>query len=206
MLTSKEERMQRLIAQMGRCYLCPFAFHRTHVVPHAGSIDAKAELIGEGPGREEDEQGEAFVGPAGREMLQIMGNFNLKKSDFFICNLLKCRPKLPFAAKNNATPGITEVTNCIWYLWEQTKIVQPKLIILTGHTAAKYVLNLKRTTLMGDVVGQKGKLTQFGPYDVKWDCDYMVMYHPAGKLHDPNRRAEVNKSMRDTFYAARQYL
>lgn len=196
--------MQRLVDQMNRCYLCPFAFHRVNVVPYSGSIESAVELIGEGPGREEDESGEAFVGPAGRDMLPCMTAFGIRREDLFIANILKCRPKEPFT-KNNATPGKEEVANCFWYLWEQTKIVQPKLVILVGGTAVKWVLNIS-SPKMGQLINQKAKLTEFGPFKVTWDCDYTIMYHPAGALHNPTTKGKVTKNMRDTFHRAKSYL
>lgn len=204
MLTKKTQEMQRLIEQMNRCYLCPFAFHRVNVVPYSGSINSSVELVGEGPGREEDESGEAFVGPAGRDMNVSMTTFGIRREDLFIANIMKCRPKEPFT-KNNATPGKIEVENCFWYLWEQTKIVRPKLVILVGSTAAKWVLN-KSSIKMSEVADHQDKLTEFGPYKVTWDCDYTIMYHPAGALHNPSTKARVNKSMRDAFHRAKSYL
>jgi DNA polymerase len=204
MLTKKQEDMQRVVDQISRCYLCPFAFHRVNTVPYSGTVDTNVALIGEGPGREEDESGEAFVGPAGRDMLPCMTAFNVRRNDVFIANILKCRPKQPFV-ENNATPGKTEVANCFPYLWKQIQIVRPKLVILVGGTAAKWILN-KSSIKMADAVNELGKLQEFGPYEVTWDCDYTVMYHPAGALHNPATKAKVTKNMRDTFHRAKRYL
>ncbi len=194
----------RLDVQIGRCYLCPFAFHRVNTVPYSGSINSPVAAIGEGPGREEDESGEAFVGPAGRDMTVVMTDFGIKRDDLFIANLLKCRPKQPFSV-NNATPGKFEVGNCFWFLWEQVKIVQPKLVILVGATAAKWVLNVG-SVAMGKSAGKKEKLEVFGQNTVDWDCDYTIMWHPAAALHNPNNKKVVNQSMRDTFHRAKSYL
>jgi hypothetical protein len=59
---------------------------------------------------------------------------------------------------------------------------------------------------MADAVNELGKLQEFGPYEVTWDCDYTVMYHPAGALHNPATKAKVTKNMRDTFHRAKRYL
>jgi DNA polymerase len=202
---SNEEKMQHLIKQMGRCYLCPFAFHRSNIVPYSGSIDAKVALVGEGPGKEEDDGGEAFIGPAGRDMTGVMTSYGIKRKDLFICNLLKCRPVLPYALKNNQTPGLAEVQNCFPYLWEQMKIVRPELIVLVGATAAKWVLNVGSVT-MGESAGKKDKLETFGQNAMRWDCDYTIMWHPAAALHNPNNKKVVNQSMRDTFHRAKSYI
>jgi DNA polymerase len=194
----------RLDVQIGRCYLCPFAFHRVNTVPYSGSIDSPVAVLGEGPGREEDESGEAFVGPAGRDMTTVMTDFGIKRNDLFIANLLKCRPKEPFST-NNATPGLFEVGNCFWFLWEQIRIVQPRLVVLVGATAAKWILNVGSVT-MGKSAGKKEKLEAFGKNMVDWDCDYTIMWHPAAALHNPNNKKVVNKSMRDTFHRAKSYM
>lgn len=205
MLTKKQEEMQRVVDQISRCYLCPFAFHRVNPVPYSGTIETNVVLLGEGPGREEDESGEAFVGPAGRDMLPCMTSFGIKRDDIFICNILKCRPKTPFAEKNNADPTKEQVANCFPYLWKQVQIVRPKLVIVTGGVAVKWALNIKSFT-MGELVGKKERLTTFGPHEVTWDCDYTVMYHPAGALHNPKNRGKVVNNMRDTFHLAKRYL
>lgn len=204
-MKSKDKQMRRLVKQMERCYLCPFAFHRSNIVPYSGSIDAPVALVGEGPGREEDDSGEAFVGPAGRDMTEIMTSFGIKRIHLFIANILKCRPQRPYALKNNQTPTLVEVENCFWYLWEQMKIVKPRLVVLVGATAAKWVLN-KSSITMGQVINEKNKLELFGKNEVDWECDYTVMYHPAGALHDPSRRKDVNKNMRDTFHRVKSYM
>lgn len=205
MQLTKQEKMQRLVDQMGRCYLCPFAFHRVKIVPYSGSIESPVALVGEGPGREEDESGEAFVGPAGRDMTTAMTSFSIKREHLFICNILKCRPKKPYSLKDNATPGKFEVENCFPYLWEQINIVQPKLVVLVGGTSAKWVLNTTNIN-MGEMVDKTDKLEVFGPNEVTWDCDYTIMYHPAWALHNPEKKGIVNNSMKDTFHRVRQYL
>jgi len=205
MQLTKQEKMQRLVDQMGRCYLCPFAFHRVKIVPYSGSIESPVALVGEGPGKEEDESGEAFIGPAGRDMTTAMTSFSIKREHLFICNLLKCRPKKPYSLKDNATPGKFEVENCFPYLWEQINIVKPKLVVLVGGTAAKWVLNVGSVT-MGKSAGNKDKLKVFGKNVVDWDCDYTIMWHPAAALHNPNNKKIVNQSMKDTFHLVRQYL
>jgi uracil-DNA glycosylase family 4 len=85
------------------------------------------------------------------------------------------------------------------------EIVKPKLVIVVGGTAVKWVLNIKTFT-MGELIGKKAKLTEFGPYEVTWDCDYTVMYHPASALHNPTTKGKVVKNMRDTFHRAKGYL
>ena len=202
---TKQQRMSNLVSQLERCHLCPFSFHRLNVVPYAGSIAASAALIGEAPGKDEDEQGEAFVGAAGKDMTNTMSEFGLKRDHFFICNILKCRPKKPFAQHDNETPTADWAANCFPYLWGQISIVQPKIILLVGMTAAKHVLKLPAGTTMGSIVGRKGVLDSFGDYEVNWNVKYTIMYHPAALMRPqkPEEKAVKVKNIRDTFHYMR---
>ena len=207
-MPSKSSRLMAVADEVSRCYLCPFAFDRENPGLMAGSAAAKIGLIAEAPGDEEDKAAEALVGPAGQDMTDAMLDFGLKRDHFFMCNILKCRPQGVFVKKNNETPRPEWVKNCFGYLWRQIDIVRPELIILTGFTSARWVLNLSTTRLMRDVVGQKGVADLFGPYPVDWEMKYVIMYHPAAKLHARNtdRRATIVKNIRDTFHYARSHV
>ena len=207
-MSSKAEKMKELTARVNRCHLCPFSFQRQSIVMSAGSITAKCALIGESPGQEEDAQGEAFCGPAGGSMTDVMADFAIKREHLYICNLLKCWPNGPFVAKRNETPRPEWVRNCFGYLWEQLQIVRPRLIVFTGQPASIWSLNLPKSTLMKNIVGRKGVLESFGPHPVDWDVKYVVMYHPAAAMHarDPERKGMIVKNMRDTFHYVRAQI
>lgn len=207
-MSSKQKRMEELTKRVDRCHLCPFSFHRKNIVMSAGSITAKCALIGEAPGVTEDENAEAFCGPAGKDMTHIMEDFAIKREMLYICNLLKCWPNGPFVAKRNETPRPEWVRNCFGYLWEQMQIVQPKLIVLTGQPASIWTLNLPKSTMMKNIVGRRGVFESFGPYPVDWECKYVVMYHPAAAMHarNPERKAKIVKNMRDTFHYVRAQI
>ena len=207
-MASKAERMEELTKRVKLCHLCPFSYHRQNIVMSAGSITAKCVLIGEAPGEKEDDKAEAFCGPAGKDMRNVMEDFAIKVASLYICNLLKCWPNGPFVAKRNETPRTEWVRNCFGYLWEQVHIVRPRLIVLTGQPASVWTLNLPKSTFMKDIVGRKGTLESFGPYPVDWDVKYVVMYHPAAAMHARNSelKAMIVKNMRDTFHYVRAQI
>ena len=207
-MSSKTERMERLTQKVERCHLCPFSFQRQSIVMSAGSLTAKCMLIGEAPGQVEDAEAEAFCGPAGKDMTNVMADFAIKREHLYICNLLKCWPNGPYVTKRNETPRTEWVRNCFSYLWEQIQIVRPHLIVFTGQPASIWSLNLPKSTFMKDIVGRKGTLESFGPFPVDWDVKYVVMYHPAAAMHarNPERKAKIVKNMRDTFHYVRTHI
>lgn len=200
--------MSKLTDQLNRCHLCPFSFSRRNVVPYAGSLAASVALIGEAPGRDEDEAGEAFVGAAGKDMTNTMADFGLRRDHFFICNILKCRPKRPFAQRDNETPRQEWADNCFPYLWGQINIIRPKLIVLVGMTAARNVLNLPYHATMGKLAGSREKISGFKDYEVDWDLEYAIMYHPAALMRPqkPDEKAKKVKNIRDTFHYVRAQI
>jgi DNA polymerase len=99
-----------------------------------GNPNADMVFIGEAPGFEEDRQGEPFVGRAGQLLDKILAAIQLTRQEVYICNILKCRPP------NNRDPLSTEVEQCLPYLKEQLRIINPKLIVALGRVAAKTLL------------------------------------------------------------------
>ena len=99
-------KLEAMAAQIRACTKCPLHQSRTLAVPGAGKASAKIMLIGEGPGREEDESGHPFVGAAGRFLDQVLEGTGIDRSDLFITNIVKCRPP------QNRTPKVSEVETC----------------------------------------------------------------------------------------------
>jgi DNA polymerase len=131
-----------------------------------GKPSAKVMLIGEAPGREEDESGRPFVGSAGRFLNQVLVGGGLNRDDLFITNTVKCRPP------GNRPPRKLEVDTCTsLYLSEQIALINPRLIMLLGGVAAKKLLDLKTiTTARGRVIERDGR-------------KYLVGYHPAARFY-----------------------
>src|SRR5436853_7227237 len=120
------------------CTKCPLHKSRTIAVPGEGKATAKVMIIGEGPGKQEDQTGRPFVGNAGRYLDHVLEGTPFTRDDFFITNIVKCRPP------SNRTPKTPEMDTCTsLYLFEQIKLLNPKLILLLGRVAVKNMLGLK---------------------------------------------------------------
>ena len=138
-----------------------------------GNPNADLMFIGEGPGADEDEQGEPFVGRAGKLMNQAFKGLGILREEVYIANIVKCRPP------NNRTPEKDEANSCLDYLRNQVLLVKPKIIVLMGNTALKNVL--------GDSYG----ITKTrGNWIVKKDIKYMPTFHPAALLRDEAKKID----------------
>lgn len=151
------------------CQRCPLGGTRTNFVFGTGNPEAKLVFVGEAPGRDEDLQGEPFVGRAGQLLNKILRAINLERKDVYICNILKCRPP------NNRDPGEDEVEQCEPYLLRQLEIINPKIIVCLGRIA---VQNLLKTTL--DLKSLRGKILDYKGIQM------IVTYHPAALLRNSN--------------------
>lgn len=153
------------------CQRCSLAATRTNVVVSRGSPTAPVLIIGEGPGQQEDEQGLPFVGKSGQLLEKILESvrFDTEK-DVYICNIVKCRPPA------NRVPTTVEVNACKGYLLEQIRLVDPKIILLTGATALKSLLGVKQgiSKVRGQWMDWEGRL-----------C--MPIFHPAYLLRNQSR-------------------
>src|SRR5438105_12523903 len=132
------KRLDDLAKRIRICVKCPLHESRTRAVPGEGKITARAMIIGEAPGKQEDQSGRPFVGNAGRYLDHVLEGTPFTRADFFITNTVKCRPP------SNRTPKTPEMETCTsLYLFEQIKLLNPKLILLLGSVAVKKMLGLK---------------------------------------------------------------
>jgi uracil-DNA glycosylase family 4 len=123
--------MTRLARQVARCPLCPeLVENRTAPVFGEGQLAAKVLLVGEAPGRQEDEQGQPFVGQAGKVLDALLAEAGLDRDDVYLTNIIRCRPP------RNRTPLGYEITNCLPYLQQQIALLRPKVICALGGVAA----------------------------------------------------------------------
>lgn len=131
----KKEMLDKLEEKIEECKYCPFAKDRTNIVPGTGSVDAEIMFIGEAPGKNEDEQGEPFVGRSGKILRWAIASvFEEAEQTYFIANTLKCRPT------NNRDPKQDEREYCRKFLDWQVKIIDPDVIITVGGVAAKEII------------------------------------------------------------------
>lgn len=161
--------LDNLNAQICTCMKCALGATRTKFVFGVGNPHATLMVIGEAPGADEDAQGEPFVGRAGQLLNKILEAINFKRSDVYICNILKCRPP------SNRKPTPEESELCKPYLKKQIELVKPKIILCLGLTAAENLLGTKES--MGSL---RGRVMQYENVPV------MITYHPAALLRNPN--------------------
>ena len=125
------ETLKEIRSDLGECQRCELARHRQNIVFGCGSPKAKLVFIGEGPGFEEDRQGEPFVGPAGQLLTKIIAAIKLTRKQVYICNIVKCRPP------GNRNPETNEINTCIAFLERQIAAIQPDYICALGAVAAQ---------------------------------------------------------------------
>ncbi len=164
----KAKSLEELNGLIKDCSDCPLHKSRNKFVFGVGNPDADILVVGEGPGAEEDKQGEPFVGRAGKLLNDILKAINLERTEVYIANIVKCRPP------GNRTPSAEEMAACFPYLDKQIELIKPKMILALGLTAANGLLKKKDslTKMRGNVYEYKGIKT-------------MVTYHPAALLRNP---------------------
>ncbi|HVQ59456.1 MAG TPA: uracil-DNA glycosylase [Solirubrobacterales bacterium] len=134
MSATAEERRERLVdlfKEVSACTKCPLHETRTKTVFGAGNADADLMFVGEAPGAEEDRQGLPFVGRAGQLLNQLLEEIGLARDDVFIANVLKSRPP------GNRDPQPEEIAACEPYLFEQVRLIEPKVVCTLGNFATK---------------------------------------------------------------------
>jgi len=146
-------------------------------VPGEGNPDAKILFIGEGPGYHEDQQGRPFVGPAGQFLDELLASINLKRSDVFIANVVKCRPP------QNRDPEPDEMAACDDYLDRQIAAIKPRVVVTLGrYSMSKFFGGEKISVIHGRARKRDGYI-----------C--IAMYHPAAGLH----QASLKDVIREDF-------
>lgn len=168
--------LEEAIKDCNKCKLCS---NRKNIVLGEGNINAKIMFIGEGPGAEEDIQGQPFVGKAGQLMNKAFEALEINREDVYITNIVKCRPP------QNRNPEKEEARICMDYLRSQVMIIKPKIIILLGNVALKNIL--------GDEYG----ITKVrGKWIEKKDIWYMPTFHPAALLRDNSKKIDFWKDLK----------
>jgi uracil-DNA glycosylase family 4 len=169
-----------LAQQVAECRRCPeLAATRRQTVFGVGPLDADLCFVGEAPGRDEDQQGEPFVGAAGQLLDRIIAACGMKRQEVFICNILRCRPP------NNRTPTAEEAAHCNEYLERTLELVRPKFLVVLGGTAATYLLG----TTVG-ITRLRGKWFDYTLPDGT-RIPTMPLYHPAYLLRTPGGKRQA---------------
>jgi len=170
---SKEEKIQKLNNKIAQCTKCDLREGCIQPVPGGGNLDANIFFVGEGSGKEEDEQKKVFCGRSGKLLnTWIKKELFMRREDVFIANISKCRPP------NNRNPKPAEVESCIPYLKAQIDIVQPKVIVLLGAVALKALFKNDKLGIMRC----RGEWREYNGMPV------MPTYHPAFLLRQMSER------------------
>jgi len=171
----KEKELDKLRQEIANCFDCPLSKTRNKTVPGEGSPRARIMFIGEAPGAKEDESGIPFCGQAGKFLDEMLGNIDLKRSDVFILNTVKCRPP------ENRDPEDSEKAACRHFLDKQFEIIDPILVVPMGkHAVTNFLPGVGGiTALHGRVLKRPN-----GKY-------YFPLYHPAAALHNGGLRSTL---------------
>lgn len=179
-MSELEQILETISSEIRSCRKCPLSVTRTNAVPGVGSPHTNIMFVGEGPGANEDEKGEPFVGAAGQLLDKLMAMIGLSRPTVFITNIVKCRPP------QNRTPQPDEIKTCKPYLDAQIAMIRPKVIVCLGAPSTNTLL------------GRQVSITAVhGRLEVKDGIRFFPTYHPAAYLH--KRSPELLEAMKNDF-------
>ncbi|MBC8132374.1 MAG: uracil-DNA glycosylase [Deltaproteobacteria bacterium] len=160
--------------ELGDCQRCKLSAGRKNLVYGVGNPDAHLVFVGEGPGADEDEQGEPFVGKAGQLLTKMIEAMGYRRQDVYICNVVKCRPP------GNRNPEPDEIAACEPFLKKQLGAIRPRMIVALGKFAAQCLLrdDTPISRLRGNLRTYEG-------------VPLMPTFHPAYLLRDPTKKKEA---------------
>lgn len=175
--------LSELGASITGCTLCQLSKDRTQVVFGVGNPDAELVFVGEAPGRDEDLQGEPFVGEAGKLLDRILLAMGLQRSKVYICNVIKCRPP------KNRDPLADEIATCEPFLKQQLSLIKPRLIVSLGKFATQTLLQNE-----APISRLRGKWHEYQGIPL------MPTYHPAYLLRSPSGKRDVWEDMKQVLH------
>jgi len=179
-----ENEYRKLVEEITECRRCELHRYRKNPVPGEGPLNTPIMLIGEAPGKQEDETGRPFVGAAGKLLTKLLEEAGIGRENVYITNVLKCRPP------GNRDPKPEEVEACSSYLRQQIKLIKPKMIVCLGRHSAKLIFswaNIPWTSMKR----QHGQVYEgvIEGFRVK----IVATYHPAAALYNPQLRKALEE-------------
>lgn len=177
--TTDVESLEQIRTELGDCTRCGLHTQRRNVVFGVGNPSADLMFIGEGPGYDEDVQGEPFVGKAGQLLNKIIQAIDMKRDDVYIANVVKCRPP------GNRDPEPDEVATCRPFLERQIRSIQPVVICTLGRVAIQALLSTEKPLRV-----LRGEVIEFG------DTLLVPTYHPAYLLRNPEKKRDCWEDMK----------
>jgi DNA polymerase len=172
-------RLRLIRDDIGDCTRCKLHAGRTNLVFGVGNPEARLMFVGEGPGADEDEQGEPFVGRAGQLLTQIIKAMGFAREEVYIANVVKCRPP------GNRNPEPDEIAQCGPFLQRQIDAIAPRVIVALGKFAAQTLLETE-----APISRLRGRFHSVGGIDV------MPTFHPSYLLRNPAAKREVWEDMK----------
>ena len=195
--SSKAAQLQSLREQVEVCRNCQLGLSRIKPVFGVGNPESPVMFVGEGPGYQEDRQGEPFVGRAGQLLDKMLAAMSLSRQAVYIANIVKCHPMIdpsnPELHSNDRPPLPQEYNACRPYLDEQIRIIKPRFIVALGATSARVLLNSSSS-----LSGLRGKFHDL-PSGMFVDFDgvkLLATYHPAALLRNPNWKKDAWADMK----------
>lgn len=167
--SGKNDRLINLREEIGDCHRCKLSKGRKNIVFGTGTAEARLMFIGEAPGKEEDIQGEPFVGEAGMLLTKLIEKMGFKRDEVYIANIIKCRPPM------NRDPEADEIFSCRTFLDSQIDIIAPEFIITLGRIAFHALMNSDKIKISA----ARGTFFQYKEISV------MPTFHPAYLLRNP---------------------
>ncbi len=180
---NKKKFLEELAQNIKNCQKCRLCQKRIQAVPGEGNPFSKIMFIGEGPGKNEDEQGRPFVGAAGKFLDQLIQLIGLERKEVFIANVVKCRPP------QNRDPFSDEVDACWPWLKKQIEIISPQIIILLGrHSLARFIPSARISTDHGRILRKN--------FEDLGKIIFFPCYHPAAALYNSSLRITLEKDFK----------
>ncbi len=178
--------MTTLAGQIDSCRKCGLAVSRTQTVPGEGPAPCRVMLIGEGPGKKEDECGRPFVGRAGAILSDLLARIDLSREEVFITSVVKCRPP------GNRAPGKEEIAACMPFLDRQIAILSPVILVPMGRVASTAIFS-RYGVAFPSFKEVRGKRFPVSEKETGREMSIIPVYHPAVITHNPPARAALEE-------------
>ena len=176
-----EREIQKIKLQVTKCTKCELSETRNNSVPGKGNYKADVIFVGEAPGKNEDVNGEPFIGIAGKKLTMALESAGVTREEVYITNIVKCRPP------KNRVPTTTEKNTCQNYLEKEIDIIKPKIICILGNTAFNSLLNGNEITKFRGKIAKKNNQL------------YFLSVHPAATIYNQKLISVLKKDMRKLF-------
>lgn len=180
------QELDKVKQNVTKCTKCDLCKTRTNSVPGKGNFRSEVVFVGEAPGRNEDKNGEPFVGVAGKKLSIALEEAGISRDEVYITNVVKCRPP------NNRVPSTAERNKCQEYLEQEMLIIKPKIICILGNTAFNSILGGSEITKF------RGKIVQKG------DQLYFLTVHPAATIYNQELIDVLKKDIAKLFEMIRE--